>query len=180
LEETCHNATCHFVHHRSHVTWPGIKPRPPLWDAILSEGDSRDATHTTHLFRLKWQWHPLGTGTALKIKNELGSDVAPCYVIPSNLFVHTDIIHSYPHMHAWKLIFISNLISVHFINTEYFFDIIIFFGLLSLFKRHKRRLRRSSCWMLPTFFFSFSVLALLYSRKVDNYFFPELCAVKLP
>jgi hypothetical protein len=23
----------HFVHHRSHFTWPGIKPRLQYWDA---------------------------------------------------------------------------------------------------------------------------------------------------
>jgi hypothetical protein len=24
---------CHFVHHRSHMTWPGIEPWPPRWEA---------------------------------------------------------------------------------------------------------------------------------------------------
>jgi hypothetical protein len=24
---------CHFVHHNSHMTWPGIEPGPPRWEA---------------------------------------------------------------------------------------------------------------------------------------------------
>jgi hypothetical protein len=24
---------CHFVHHKSHMTWPGIEPGPPWWEA---------------------------------------------------------------------------------------------------------------------------------------------------
>jgi hypothetical protein len=24
---------CHFVHHKSHMTWPGIEPGPPRWEA---------------------------------------------------------------------------------------------------------------------------------------------------
>jgi hypothetical protein len=24
---------CHFVNHKSHLTWPEMKPRPPLWEA---------------------------------------------------------------------------------------------------------------------------------------------------
>jgi hypothetical protein len=26
-------AQCHFVHHKSHMTWPGLEPRPPRWEA---------------------------------------------------------------------------------------------------------------------------------------------------
>jgi hypothetical protein len=22
---------CHFVHHKSHMTWTGLEPRPPRW-----------------------------------------------------------------------------------------------------------------------------------------------------
>jgi hypothetical protein len=24
---------CHFVHHKSHITGPGLEPEPPLWEA---------------------------------------------------------------------------------------------------------------------------------------------------
>jgi hypothetical protein len=24
---------CHFVHHKSHMIWPGLEPWPPLWEA---------------------------------------------------------------------------------------------------------------------------------------------------
>jgi hypothetical protein len=24
---------CHFVNHKSHMTWPGLEPGPPLWEA---------------------------------------------------------------------------------------------------------------------------------------------------
>jgi hypothetical protein len=24
---------CHFVHHESHMTWPGLEPGPPRWEA---------------------------------------------------------------------------------------------------------------------------------------------------
>jgi hypothetical protein len=24
---------CHFVHHKSHMTLPGLEPKPPQWDA---------------------------------------------------------------------------------------------------------------------------------------------------
>jgi hypothetical protein len=24
---------CHFVHHKYHMTWPGLKPGPPQWEA---------------------------------------------------------------------------------------------------------------------------------------------------
>jgi hypothetical protein len=23
---------CHFVHHKSHMTWPGFEPGPPRWE----------------------------------------------------------------------------------------------------------------------------------------------------
>jgi hypothetical protein len=23
---------CHFFHHKSHMTWPGLEPGPPLWE----------------------------------------------------------------------------------------------------------------------------------------------------
>jgi hypothetical protein len=26
---------CHFVHHKSHMTQPGIEPGPPLWETVL-------------------------------------------------------------------------------------------------------------------------------------------------
>jgi hypothetical protein len=25
-------AQCHFVYHKSHMTWPGLEPRPPWWE----------------------------------------------------------------------------------------------------------------------------------------------------
>jgi hypothetical protein len=24
---------CHFVHHKSHITWPGLEPGLPRWEA---------------------------------------------------------------------------------------------------------------------------------------------------
>jgi hypothetical protein len=24
---------CHIVHHKSHMTWPGLEPGPPRWEA---------------------------------------------------------------------------------------------------------------------------------------------------
>jgi hypothetical protein len=24
---------CHFVHHKSHMVWPGLEPGPPRWEA---------------------------------------------------------------------------------------------------------------------------------------------------
>jgi hypothetical protein len=24
---------CHFVYHKSHMTWPGLEPGPPRWEA---------------------------------------------------------------------------------------------------------------------------------------------------
>jgi hypothetical protein len=24
---------CHFIHHKSHMTWPAIEPGPPQWEA---------------------------------------------------------------------------------------------------------------------------------------------------
>jgi hypothetical protein len=24
---------CHFVHHKSHMPWPGLESGPPLWEA---------------------------------------------------------------------------------------------------------------------------------------------------
>jgi hypothetical protein len=24
---------CKFVHHKSHITWPGLEAGPPLWEA---------------------------------------------------------------------------------------------------------------------------------------------------
>jgi hypothetical protein len=24
----------HFVHHKSHTTWPGLEPGPPRWEAM--------------------------------------------------------------------------------------------------------------------------------------------------
>jgi hypothetical protein len=114
------------------------------------------------------------TGTALEIENELGSDVAPCHVITSNLFVCTyrHIFHSYPHMHAWKLIFISDLISVHFINTEYFFNIIIFLAYFPYLRETKKRLRRSSCCLyVHIFFISCAVLVVL--KESRQFFLPR-------
>jgi hypothetical protein len=25
---------CHFVHYKSHITWPGIEPEPPRWEVM--------------------------------------------------------------------------------------------------------------------------------------------------
>jgi hypothetical protein len=24
---------CHFIHHKSHMTWPGLETGPPRWEA---------------------------------------------------------------------------------------------------------------------------------------------------
>jgi hypothetical protein len=38
----------HFVHHKSHMTWPGIEPGPPRWEAGkkgVSSGALAEAVH---------------------------------------------------------------------------------------------------------------------------------------
>jgi hypothetical protein len=39
---------CHFVYHKSHMTWPRLEPGPPRWEAGLSYGA---ATHYS-----LWSW----------------------------------------------------------------------------------------------------------------------------
>jgi hypothetical protein len=33
---------CHFDHHKSHTTWPGIKPGPPRWEVYRKEINAND------------------------------------------------------------------------------------------------------------------------------------------
>jgi hypothetical protein len=50
----------HFVHHKSHMTWPGLEPGPPRWEAAdnrLSYGTDWQHNKINHNFRVDSMSH---------------------------------------------------------------------------------------------------------------------------
>jgi hypothetical protein len=41
---------CHYVHHKSHVTWRGIEPGPPWWGAVDQPPELRYGPQTKYIW----------------------------------------------------------------------------------------------------------------------------------
>jgi hypothetical protein len=48
---------CHFVHHKPHMTWPGLEPGPPRWEVSLKYGTAYLRKNLTH--KRAWYSIPL-------------------------------------------------------------------------------------------------------------------------
>jgi hypothetical protein len=61
---------CHFVHHKSHMDWPGIEPGPPRWEAAANR-----LSHGTA------EWCFTETGRAVPLSCFAGSHVSEAIIL---------------------------------------------------------------------------------------------------